>query len=243
VDRGRWDSEGVSRAAGLRPGQRAVVGVPSRGPEDQARVDDRALDRAAVEFSGPRAEVGSELGSTSCRPAITSAISDRSWFTPVFLPKRHEDLEGLPSWLEHQLADRPPQHANLIRPFLHWFLLRRARNRAAVRRYPASANSDLRRRVILGLELLAWLDERRLPWRNSPRTTSTPGSLPATASLPRPPPPELDVGQRTHPQAHRPYPPAPTAGRLARGAGPAGPPASVPDRRRRCRPTSGPPAL
>lgn len=78
------------------------------------------------------------------------------------LVERHEDLEGLPSWLEHHLADRPTEHATLVRPFLHWFLLRRARNRAAARRYPASASRDLRRRVIVALDLLAWLDEHDL---------------------------------------------------------------------------------
>ncbi|MFF8791184.1 hypothetical protein [Streptomyces sp. NPDC015125] len=47
----------------------------------------------------------------------------------------------------HELADKPAAHANLARPFLHWFLLRRARQRAATRRHPASADRDLRRRV------------------------------------------------------------------------------------------------
>ena len=46
------------------------------------------------------------------------------------LPERHEDLERLPAWLEHELADRPTAHANLVRPFLNWFQLRRARQRA-----------------------------------------------------------------------------------------------------------------
>jgi hypothetical protein len=63
------------------------------------------------------------------------------------LDERHEDLERIPGWLEHELTDKPPAHANLARPFLHWFLLRRARQRAAIRRHPASADRDLRRRV------------------------------------------------------------------------------------------------
>ncbi len=76
------------------------------------------------------------------------------------LPRRNEDLERVPAWLDHHLADKRPEHANLVRPFLHWFLLRRARNRAAVRRHPASAGHDLRRRVLVALELLAWIDEQ-----------------------------------------------------------------------------------
>ena len=76
------------------------------------------------------------------------------------LPRRNEDLERVPAWLDHHLADKPPEHANLVRPFLHWFLPRRARNRAAARRHPASAGRELRRRVRVALELLTWIDEQ-----------------------------------------------------------------------------------
>jgi hypothetical protein len=78
------------------------------------------------------------------------------------LPARHEDLDRLPSWLEHHLAGKPTGHASLVRPFLHWFLLRRARTRAAVRRFPASAGRDLRRRILVALDLLAWIDQQNL---------------------------------------------------------------------------------
>jgi hypothetical protein len=78
------------------------------------------------------------------------------------LEERHEDLERIPGWLEHELADKPAAHANLARPFLHWFLLRRARQRAAIRRHPASADRDLRRRVSVALDFLAWIDQRGL---------------------------------------------------------------------------------
>jgi hypothetical protein len=78
------------------------------------------------------------------------------------LKERNEDLERIPGWLEHELADKPAAHAALIRPFLHWFLLRRARQRAAIRKHPASADRDLRRRLSVALEFLAWLDEHNL---------------------------------------------------------------------------------
>jgi len=78
------------------------------------------------------------------------------------LEEHYEDLERIPGWLEHELADKPAAQANLARPFLHWFLLRRARQRAAVRRHPASADRDLRRRVSVALDFLAWLDQRGL---------------------------------------------------------------------------------
>ncbi|MFF9651992.1 hypothetical protein [Streptomyces sp. NPDC014622] len=76
---------------------------------------------------------------------------------------RNEDLEGIPGWsMEHELADKPAPHANLTRPFLHWFLLRRARQRAAHRRHPVSADRGLRRRVSVALDFLAWMDQRGL---------------------------------------------------------------------------------
>ncbi|MFF8772098.1 hypothetical protein [Kitasatospora sp. NPDC015120] len=76
--------------------------------------------------------------------------------------ERNEDLERIPGRLEHELADKPAAHANLARPFLHGFLLRRARQRAPHRRHPASADRDLRRRVSVVLEFLAWMDQRGL---------------------------------------------------------------------------------
>jgi hypothetical protein len=78
------------------------------------------------------------------------------------LTGRNEDLERIPGWLEHELADKPAAHAGLARPFLHWFLLRRARQRAAMRCHPASADRDLRRRVSVALDFLAWMDQRGL---------------------------------------------------------------------------------
>jgi hypothetical protein len=82
--------------------------------------------------------------------------------TTGVLPERHDDLERLPTWLDQTLHDQPVEHARLIRPFAHWFLLRRARRRAAVRRQPAIAGVYLRTQVRIALKLLAWLDERDL---------------------------------------------------------------------------------
>lgn len=77
------------------------------------------------------------------------------------LPERHEDIERIPAWLEHHLADKPVEHANLIRPFLHWHLLRRARHRATRRAVPTTAGRDLRRRILVALDLLTWIDAER----------------------------------------------------------------------------------
>jgi len=78
------------------------------------------------------------------------------------LERRNEDLDRLPAWLDHQLAGRPARHENLIRPYLHWHLLRRARRRAAARRYPATATHHIRRRIFVALELLEWIDNQEL---------------------------------------------------------------------------------
>ncbi|HUO36454.1 MAG TPA: hypothetical protein VMU34_00690 [Mycobacterium sp.] len=85
--------------------------------------------------------------------------------TTGVLPERHDDLERLPSWLDTILAPAPAEHARLVRPFTHWFLLRRARRRAAVRRQPALAGSYLRTRITTVLALLSWLDEQNLALR------------------------------------------------------------------------------
>jgi ribosomal protein L40E len=76
------------------------------------------------------------------------------------LPQRDEDLERVPAWLEHHLAGQPAGHARLIRPFLRWFLLRRARGRARRRPFPAAIGRQLRRRVLVALEFLAWADQQ-----------------------------------------------------------------------------------
>jgi hypothetical protein len=82
--------------------------------------------------------------------------------TTGVLPERDDDLERLPAWLDNTLAGKPDKHARLIRPFAHWFLLRRARRRAALRRQPAVAGDYLRTQITIALTLLAWLDEQDL---------------------------------------------------------------------------------
>jgi hypothetical protein len=82
------------------------------------------------------------------------------------LPGRDEDLERVPSWLEHHLEGKPAGHASLVRPFLHWHLLRRARSRASARRYPVSAGRGLRCQIMVALELLAWADEQAITLEN-----------------------------------------------------------------------------
>jgi hypothetical protein len=81
------------------------------------------------------------------------------------LPARNEHLERLAPWLEHLLRGKPAHHARLIRPFMHWFVLRRARRaaarRAAARRTFTRGSADFARaRIHAALDLLSWLDQR-----------------------------------------------------------------------------------
>jgi hypothetical protein len=76
------------------------------------------------------------------------------------LPARNEHLKRLAPWLEHLLHDKPAHHARLIRPFAHWFVLRRARRTAARRTFTRGSADFARTRVIVALDLLCWLDQR-----------------------------------------------------------------------------------
>ena len=76
------------------------------------------------------------------------------------LPARNEHLERLAPWLEHLLDDKPAHHARLIRPFAHWFVLRRARRAAASRTFTRGSADFARARILVALDLLSWLDQR-----------------------------------------------------------------------------------
>ena len=78
------------------------------------------------------------------------------------LAARNEHLERLAPWLEQQLKDKPPGHAMVIRPFAHWFVLRRARRAAAQRTYSRGSADFARARILAALDLLSWLDHRGL---------------------------------------------------------------------------------
>jgi len=84
------------------------------------------------------------------------------------LPQRTELLDRIEPWLDQLLADRPHHHTSLVRPFLTWHALRRARQRA--RRHPVTAESAtyVRTQVTITLDFLCWLD-------NSGKTLATAG--------------------------------------------------------------------
>jgi hypothetical protein len=72
----------------------------------------------------------------------------------------NEHLECLEPWLEHLLHDKRAHHARLVRPFTHWFVLRRARRAAGRRAFTRGSADFARARVLAALDLLSWLDQR-----------------------------------------------------------------------------------
>ena len=78
------------------------------------------------------------------------------------LPQRTEYLERIGPWLEERLAQVPDQHARLIRPFAHWFVLRRARRASERRSYTQGAGNAARNRISSAIAFLAWLDDHHL---------------------------------------------------------------------------------
>jgi len=75
------------------------------------------------------------------------------------LPPRDERIEDVEAWLGDQLRDVPRHHAQLIRPFGRWLVLRRARNRARARAFTDGSASWARQQIRVALDFLAWLDQ------------------------------------------------------------------------------------
>ncbi|MGH3813164.1 MAG: hypothetical protein ACRDUV_12005 [Pseudonocardiaceae bacterium] len=78
------------------------------------------------------------------------------------LPDREEHLETIPSWLDELLASRPAAHAQLIRPYASWSVLRRARHRARRRSGTRNVGKHARARILIAAHFLSWLDTRGL---------------------------------------------------------------------------------
>jgi hypothetical protein len=149
---------GGTIAPQLEPLATALAAAPSPFPAIQwikESPNTRLLARLTAEGRTLSHELLDELPPTRNQRYIRQVLVHTG-----VLAERNEDIERIPGWLEHELAGKRATHASLARPFLHWFLLRRARQRADRRRYPASADRDLRRRVSVALEFLAWTDER-----------------------------------------------------------------------------------
>lgn len=76
------------------------------------------------------------------------------------LPWRNENLAGLSLWLARTASELAPHHAQVIKPFAEWQIIRDARRRAARGRYSAgSAHAD-RLDIKAAIAFIAWLDEQ-----------------------------------------------------------------------------------
>ncbi|MFB6530393.1 hypothetical protein [Streptomyces sp. NPDC056399] len=78
------------------------------------------------------------------------------------LPKRQENFARLRLWLKDALADLPPHHARVIRPFAEWGVLRDARRRADKGRYTAGSASNDHTDIRTAIKFMTWLDENSI---------------------------------------------------------------------------------
>lgn len=78
------------------------------------------------------------------------------------LPERHEPIEHVEAWLDDLLRHQVHQHIQLVRPYAHWVVLRRARRRARQRPTTEGSASWARARIRSALDLLTWLHEQDL---------------------------------------------------------------------------------
>ncbi|MGW1752562.1 hypothetical protein ACWCRD_44670 [Streptomyces sp. NPDC002092] len=86
--------------------------------------------------------------------------------TAGVLPQRQENLARLEIWLAGKLAQLPPHHVTLIRPFAEWGIVKDARHRAAGGRYSLSAYKGDCADIRVTIHFLAWLDVQDLHVRN-----------------------------------------------------------------------------
>lgn len=75
------------------------------------------------------------------------------------LAEREEHLERIGPWVDRLLTEQP-DHARLIRPFTHWYLLPRARRRARRRRSTSYSAQTPRAQILAALEFLDWVQEQ-----------------------------------------------------------------------------------
>lgn len=86
--------------------------------------------------------------------------------TAGVLPYRQENLARLETWLAGKLAQLPPHHVTLVRPFAEWGIVKDARRRAARGRYSLGAYKGDCTDIRVTLKFLAWLDDQNLHVRD-----------------------------------------------------------------------------
>lgn len=83
------------------------------------------------------------------------------------VPERLEYLDRVVPWLDDQLRHRPAAHARVIRPYVHWTLMRRSRRNATEIGFSEHAGTHLRARILRALELLTWFDDHGVTLRTA----------------------------------------------------------------------------
>jgi len=78
------------------------------------------------------------------------------------LPPRDEEVDSTAVWLNHVVAGIQPDIARIIRQYASWSVLRRARRRGGRERSDRSVRKHARRRIMLAIELLTWLDGQHI---------------------------------------------------------------------------------
>ncbi|MEV4123987.1 hypothetical protein [Nocardia sp. NPDC049707] len=74
------------------------------------------------------------------------------------LARRQEGIAQLQLWAVTAVSSLPPHHQQVIRAYVEWHVLRRARRRAKRRGYRRGAADSARHRVTIAIDFLAWLD-------------------------------------------------------------------------------------
>ncbi|WP_128429345.1 hypothetical protein [Streptomyces cyaneus] len=82
--------------------------------------------------------------------------------TAGILPPRDENLALLTNWVERTVAELPARHANLIRPFAEWHIIRDARRRSSRGRYTYAAHKGDCGNVLAAMNFLNWLGTQHL---------------------------------------------------------------------------------
>lgn len=163
----------------LRSRLREVLTDPEHGIAEQLTplidaFDDVGKPRSVIEWlnGGPGSIRLHELAVRAHHEAITHELLDRYPQTndlhqlrdllvhTAILPERAELLDRNEIWLDAVLAQAPPQHTRIVRPFVTWHVLRRARYRARRRGTTTSAATWVRTQTLLALRFLSWLDQR-----------------------------------------------------------------------------------
>ncbi|WP_326763421.1 hypothetical protein OG978_01380 [Streptomyces sp. NBC_01591] len=85
--------------------------------------------------------------------------------TAGILPPRDENLALLTNWVARAVAELPARHANLIRPFAEWHIIRDARRRSTRGRYTYAAYKGDCGNVAAAIDFLNWLDSQPLSLR------------------------------------------------------------------------------